>query len=252
MRIVSLAFVFSIISAQWSSESAYLLEKNRKEIGLFSPFKIGMNKGVEIGVNKFLLMPSIYLKQEMPKYKSWKMARKFRLEYPTPGLKWIQSPIGKEMGDPNMFSLISTQFSIPHMISFYAGLIGTKGDLKLGQLSLNGGIGIALNGKKLSNDATVDLPVIYPRLSVYYNNFVIKSGGEYARHLSDQLYYIIDYEMYLMPGTGGRYAFEQQSVLVWQKSKRLNLSFGYKLIVGEYPFGGQAHLLPTLNIKFAW
>ena len=64
--------------------------------------------------------------------------------------------------------------------------------------------------------------------------------------------YLINYEMYLMPGTGGRYAFEQQSVLVWQKSKRLNLSFGYKLIVGEYPFGGQAHLLPTLNIKFAW
>tara|TARA_B100001094_G_scaffold314689_1_gene353809 strand:- start:499 stop:1257 length:759 start_codon:yes stop_codon:yes gene_type:complete len=252
MRIVSLAFVFSIISAQWSSESAYLLEKNRREIGLFSPYKIGMNSGSEIGVNKFLLMPSIYLKQEAPKYNAWKMARKLRLEYPTPGLKWMQSPLGKEMGDPNMFSLISTQFSIPHMVSFYAGLIGTKGDLKLGQLSLNGGIGIALNGKKLSNDATVDLPVIYPRLSVYYNNFVIKSGGEYARLLSDQLYYIIDYEMYLMPGNGGRYAFEQESVLVWQKSNWLNLSFGYKLIVGEYPFGGQAHLLPTINIKFGW
>ena len=252
MRIVSLAFIFSIISAQWSSESAYLLEKNRKEIGLFSPFKIGMNSGSEIGVNKFLLMPSIYLKQEVSKYNAWKMARKFRLEYPTPGLKWIQSPLGKEMGDPNMFSLISSQFSIPHMISFYAGLIGTKGDLKLGQLSLNGGIGIALNGKKLSNDATVDLPVIYPRLSVYYNNFVIKSGGEYARLISDQLYYVIDYEMYLMPGNGGRYAFEQESVLVWQKSNWLNLSFGYKLIVGEYPFGGQAHLLPTINIKFGW
>ncbi len=43
-----------------------------------------------------------------------------------------------------------------------------------------------------------------------------------------------------------------QSVLVWQKSNTLHLSFGYKLIVGEYPFGGQAHLLPTFNIKFGW
>ncbi len=252
MRILSLAFIFSIISAQWSSESANLLKKNRKEVGLFTPFKTGLKNGSEIGVNKFLLMPSIYLKQEVSKYISWKIARKFRLEYPTPGLKWIQSPLGKEMGDPNMFSLISSQFSIPQMLSAHSEIIGTKGNLKSGQLSLNGGIGIALNGKKLSNDATIDLPVIYPRLSVYYNDFVIKIGGEYARYLSNKLNYIIDYEMYLMPGNGGRYAFEQESVLVWQKSNRLSLSVGYKLIVGEYPFGGQAHLLPTLNIKFGW
>ena len=107
MRIFPLLFIFSIISAQWSSESAHLLEKNRKEIGLLSPYKMALNNGSEIGVNKFLLMPSIYVKQEISMYNSWKMARKFRTEYPTPGLKWIQSPLGKEMGDPNMFSLIS-------------------------------------------------------------------------------------------------------------------------------------------------
>ena len=252
MRIFPLLFIFSIISAQWSSESAHLLEKNRKEIGLLSPYKMALNNGSEIGVNKFLLMPSIYVKQEMSMYNSWKMAIKFRTEYPTPGLKWIQSPLGKEMGDPNMFSLISSQFSIPQMFSFHVELIGTKGDLESGQLSLNSGVGVALNGKKLSNDATIDLPIIYPRLSVYYNDFIIKTGGEYARHLRNRWNYIIDYEMYLMPGNGGRYAFEQQSVLVWQKSNTLHLSFGYKLIVGEYPFGGQAHLLPTFNIKFGW
>ena len=58
--------------------------------------------------------------------------------------------------------------------------------------------------------------------------------------------------MYFMPGRVGRYAFEQQTLLVWQKSNKLHLSFGCKLIVGEYPFGGQAHLLPTINLKFGW
>ena len=107
---------------------------------------MALNNGSEIGVNKFLLMPSIYVKQEISMYNSWKMARKFRTEYPTPGLKWIQSPLGKEMGDPNMFSLISSQFSIPQMFSFHVELIGTKGDLESGQLSLNSGVGVALNG----------------------------------------------------------------------------------------------------------
>tara|TARA_Y100000768_G_scaffold303378_1_gene237312 strand:+ start:645 stop:1403 length:759 start_codon:yes stop_codon:yes gene_type:complete len=252
VKIAQILFLFSFISAQWSSDSAYLLEKNRKEFGIFTPFKIGMNNGSELSINKFLLMPSLSLKQEMSMYKSWKMARKFRVEYPTPGLKWLQSPLGGEMGDPNMFSLISTQFTIPHMLSFFTEFIGTKGSVKSGQLSLSVATGIALNTKDLSNDATIDLPIIYPRLSVYYNDFVIGSGAEYLRQISNRFYYLIDYDMYLMPGSAGRYAFEQQSLLVWHKSSRINLSFGYKLIAGEYPYGGQAHLLPNINLKFGW
>ena len=252
MKIAQILFLFSFISAQWSSDSAYLLEKNRKEFGIFTPFKMGMNNGSELSINKFLLMPSLSLKQEMSMYKSWKMARKFRVEYPTPGLKWLQSPLGGEMADPNMFSLISTQFTIPHMFAFFTDFIGTKGRVKSGQLSLTAGAGIALNTKDLSNDATIDLPIIYPRLSVYYNDFVIVSGAEYLRQISNRFYYLIDYDMYLMPGNAGRYAFEQQSLLVWHKSSRINLSFGYKLIAGEYPYGGQAHLLPNINLKFGW
>ena len=252
MKIAQILFLFSFISAQWSSDSAYLLEKNRKEFGIFTPFKMGMNNGSELSINKFLLMPSLSLKQEMSMYKSWKMARKFRVEYPTLGLKWLQSPLGGEMGDPNMFSLISTQFTIPQMLSFFTEFIGTKGSVKSGQLSLSVATGIALNTKDLSNDATIDLPIIYPRLSVYYNDFVIGSGAEYLRQISNRFYYLIDYDMYLMPGSAGRYAFEQQSLLVWHKSSRINLSFGYKLIAGEYPYGGQAHLLPNINLKFGW
>ena len=252
MKIVHLLFIFSFISAQWSSESAHLLEKNRKEVGLFTPFKMGMNNGSELSINKFLMMPSVSLKQEMIMYNSWKMARIFRIEYPTPGLKWLQSPLGLEMGAPNKFSLISTQFSIPQMLSFYTEIIGTKGSVKSGQLSLNAGIGVALNGKELSDDATIDLPIIYPRLSVYYNDFIIKSGGGYYRQLTDKLYYLIDYDMYLMPGGRGRYAFEQQGLAAWQNSNKFRLSFGYKLIAGEYPFGAQAHLFPTINIQFGW
>ena len=58
--------------------------------------------------------------------------------------------------------------------------------------------------------------------------------------------------MFLMPGGRGRYAFEQQGSLIWQGSSKSRLSFGYKLIAGEYPFGSQAHLLPTFDIQFGW
>jgi len=55
-----------------------------------------------------------------------------------------------------------------------------------------------------------------------------------------------------MPGGRGRYSFEQQGLLMWQASSTFTFSFGYKLIAGEYPFGSQAHLLPTFDIQLGW
>ena len=98
-------------------------------------------------------------------------------------MKWLQSPLGMELGDPNMFALISPEFNIPQMLSFYTEIIGTTGSITNGRLTLNGGIGFSLNGKDLSDDATIDLPIIYPRLSIYYNQILVKMGGEYNKQI---------------------------------------------------------------------
>jgi hypothetical protein len=87
---------------------------------------------------------------------------------------------------------------------------------------------------------------------VYYNGILIKIGGEYFRQVKERWSYVIDYDMFLMPGGRGRFAFEQKGLLVWSKSKKFRLLVGYKLIAGEYPFGSQAHLLPALDLQFGW
>ena len=53
-----------------------------------------------------------------------------------------------------------------------------------GRLTLNGGGGFSINGKNLSGDATIDLPIAYPRLSIYFNGFLFKLGGEYYRQIN--------------------------------------------------------------------
>ena len=164
--------LISIVDAQWESRTAFTIEKSRKEIGLLSPLRIGLQNGSELIINKFLLMPNISIKQGRPAFNQWSMAQRFQIEYPSLGMKWFQSPLGMELGDPNMFALISPEFNIPQMLSFYTEIIGTTGSITNGRLTLNGGIGFSLNGKDLSDDATIDLPIIYPRLSIYYNQIL--------------------------------------------------------------------------------
>ena len=237
---------------QWEDKSAGLLSPGRREIGIFSPFRMGLTNGSEISVNKFLLLPSVAYKTNLSQFHKWKMAYRIQVAYPTMAMRWIQSPLGMKLGEPDMFALISPEFTIPQMISVYGELMGTTGAPSDGRLSINGGLGIGLNGKELAQRATVDLPIIYPRLSVYYNGILIKIGGEYFRQVKERWSYVLDYDMFLMPGDRGRFAFEQKGLLVWSKSQKFRLLFGYKLIAGEYPFGSQAHLLPALDLQFGW
>ncbi len=237
---------------QLGNGSADLLSTGRREIGLFSPFRMGLNNGAEINVNKFLLFPSVSYKSEMSQFRRWKMAYRIQVAYPTMAMRWLQSPIGMKLGEPDMFALISPEFTIPQMASVYGELMGTIGTASDEQLSINGGISIGLNGKELVQRATVDLPIIYPRLSVYYNGILIKIGGEYYRKFKGRWSYIMDYDMFLMPGGDGRFAFEQKGLLIWTKSRKFKFLFGYKLVAGEYPYGSQAHLFPAMDFQFGW
>jgi hypothetical protein len=251
MKYFTVLLFFGILIGQWTSRSSKIIEPGRKEIGLFSSIYIGLNNGKELSINKFLLMPNISLKQERAMIGQWQMAQKFQLEYPTIGLKWLQSPLGMELGEPDMFALISPQFNIPQMVSVYGELIGSRGTEKTGRVTIRGGVALSL-GEKMSEDATIDLPIIYPRLSVYYNGTAIKVGGEFYRQTKDRWSYLIDYDMFLMPGGRGRYSFEHKGMLIWSKSEKFRILTGYKLIAGEYPFGSQAHLLPAFDIQFGW
>ncbi|MBN4081291.1 hypothetical protein JYT44_02890 [Caldithrix abyssi] len=253
-RIVQVILLLSLgwAATPWGGESASVLPHGRREIGLFSPFRIGLNHASEIAVNKFLLMPNISYKSEIPQFHGWEMAYRLQFAYPTLALRWLQSPLGKELGEPDILALISPEFPIPQMVSVYGELIGTNSAPGAGKLTLNAGVGIGFNGKELAHRATIDLPIIYPRLSVYYNGVLLKVGGEYFRQFKERWSYVMDYDMFIMPGGEGRYAFEQKGLMVWTKSERFRLLFGYKLIAGEYPFGAQAHLLPLLDLQFGW
>ncbi|MEA1881191.1 MAG: hypothetical protein U9N31_02150 [Candidatus Marinimicrobia bacterium] len=235
----------------WSGTGTSILENGRNNIGLTSPFLMGVSGG-EISINKFLLMPNVSYKYPITRFGEWQRTVRYQVAYPTMALRWFQSPLGMKLGEPDMFALISPEFHIPQMLSFYGELIGSTGSNEAGFVTVYGGIGIGLGGEKLDSRTSIDLPGFYPRFSIYHNGILIKAGGGYLRQFKERWSYTMDYDMFIMPGGEGRYAFEHLGFLIWTKSNRFRLLFGYKLIAGEYPYGSQAHLLPLVDVQFGW
>ena len=233
----------------WSGGGTSMLENGRYNIGLILPFRMGVWGG-EISINKFLLIPNISYKYPITRFGKWQRAARYQIVYPTLALRWFQSPLGMKLGEPDKFALISPEFHIPQMLSFYGELIGSTGSNTTGLITVYGGIGIGLGGKKLDSRTSIDLPGFYSRFSIYHNGILVKAGGEYSRRFKERWSYTMDYDMFIMPGGEGRYAFEHMGLLIWTKNNRFRLQFGYKLIAGEYPYGSQAHLLPLIDVQF--
>lgn len=236
----------------WSDGTARLLPGGRLEVGIFQPLRYGYSSTMEISTYKIstFLLPNLNLKIARNSRRGWRVATRHGLVYPTPMLRWLQSPLGMELGEPDKFALISPEFHIPQMISISNEILLTRKMDNEIELTIKGGFSFAL-GQRLQRRASIDLPLIFPRMSVYYNRILFRFGSDLNKALKGRWSYLMDYDLFLLPGGNEDFAFEHKALLKWTKSETFQLQFGYKLTAGEYPFGTQAHLLPVLDLVWA-
>jgi hypothetical protein len=258
--VTTIVFISTVLcQGEWLPGTAYTLPKGRWEIGLFQPVRWGQNDTREISFFKLtsFLMPNLTVKQRWNKKNEWTISTSHSFYYPTPLLRKLQSPLGMNIGEPNMFALISPQFEIPHMVSFGNSVIASKPLSNNKYLTVNVGFAFALGGPDLANESTIDLPLIYHRLAVYYNGWMVRFGSNYNGNLSEKWSYLIDGDLLLIPGMKGSYSLEHKGMLTWAKSQYFNISFGYKMVAGLYPDGYpnenkvRLHLLPFFDLQWS-
>ena len=105
----------------------------------------------------------------------------------------------------------------------------------------------------LDERTTIDLPIVFPRLAVFYHDYAFRFGYDIQGKLFKRWNYLVDGDLFYVPKADENIAFEHKGLLLWTKSSRFQLCFGYKLSYAEYPFGSQWHLLPFLfDMQWSW
>ncbi len=247
-------------SGSWQAGTAHTLPEGRWEIGLFQPIRWGQSESRELSFYKLssLLMPNITIKQRWSKSEALVLSTAHTILYPTPLLKKLQSPLGKEVGAPNMFALISPEFEIPSMIILNNTVVATWPLEKGRALTGKAGLAISLGGGNLATESSIDLPLVYHRLAVLYNGWSLRLGMDLNGGIDKNLSYLVDGDLFLIPGIKGNVSFEHKGMLTWKRSPRFCVSLGYKFIYGVYPDGypneniSRAHILPLLDLQWAW
>lgn len=231
----------------WSLGTAYLLPRGRLEIGLFQPLRYGWSESLEFATHPlvFIKMPNLSLKWSHDSYCGFFFATRHNIYYPTPLLRTLAR---EDIG-----GLISPEFDIPNMVSFNNEILVTKQILTNHLLTGKAGFSFALKSGDLDERTTIDLPLVFPRLSVYYHGYGFRFGSDLQGKIGRRWNYLVDWDLFYIPEAEEDMAFEHKAMFLWNKSHRFQLCFGYKLVYGEYPFGTQWHLLaPIFDLQWAW
>ncbi len=249
LAFVHIFLLYSIISAEenriWSAGSAYLLPAGNYEMGLFQPLRYGLSESMELSTHPLtmLLAPNISLKKSWNPVKDFVFSTQHDFFYPTLLLRTISRE--------GTGGIITPEFDIPHMFSIYNGVILSKSIFTDHLVTVKAGLNFAIKTDDLDDRTTIDFPLVYSRLAIFYNNFGFRGGCDLTGKLFGNLHYLTDFDLFVYPGADDGFALENKGLLIWNKSEKFQIAMGYKLIYGKYPFGDRWHLI-TPVFDFQW
>ncbi len=229
----------------WDAHSAQLLPQKRWEVGLFQPFRYGYSQSLEYSVHPllFFVMPNASIKRSRVNVQGWASASRHGLVYPTPLLNMI----AKE----GTLGIIAPDFQMPLMLGISNDWLMTK-SLKGFETTIRGGFDLGLVFGDLDKRSTIDLPLVYHRLGIYYNGWGLDFGLDVQKSLNKTVSVLTDVDFRFLPGLEGSFSIEHKLLLSWYKSEKFRVLSGYKFIYGEFPYGLDMRILPYVPIMEKW
>ena len=241
----------------WDSHSAYLLPQKRWEVGLFQPFRFGYSETIEYSTYPlwFFVMPNVSVKRIESDMAGFNTASRFKLVYPTPLLNMLARTGIGGMIDPN--------FQMPPLLGLSVSWLMSKPMAGL-DLTLKGGLDLGITLGDLDPRSNIDLPLVYHRLGIFYNEWGMHTGLDLQKNLTEKIRVLVDLDLRLLPGLAdvqinpdlaklmGDYSLEHTFLLIWNKSDRFRVMTGYKFVKGTYPYGSDMRLLPYIPMMEKW
>jgi len=186
-------------------------------------------------------MPNFSVKVRHEKYG---VTSRHQFIYPTPLMRIFQ-----KKGIFGLFTPVADVGEVPHIFVFQNELFKSISIDKT-LFTFKGGLKFAIVSEKLDERLSIDLPLIYPAMSHYFNGYKFDFGVDARHHVSDKFNVLLDADAVIIPTED--IFWEGKLLAEYQLNDKWEILLGTKLTYGNYPFGTQARLLPLFDIIYNW
>jgi hypothetical protein len=241
-------FITTQINAQnlkWADNSTHTLEKGRKEIGLFSPLKIGLKDSMELTVFPvwFFVLPNIELKKYWFTIAEMRIASNHKISYPT-----LLYNIVSKRGTGGILPETSV---IPQMFKLNNSIMIGRDFSKYLNLTFTLGIDMCLSFGN-SDFPDVEYHLIYPRTYSYNHLVTPYASADFTGDIIPNLYYNYDNTVFLFTDDNPGFIMEQKFKLQWNINNKWAMKAGTLFTYGDYPFGKGNAWYPIVDILYGF
>lgn len=245
---IIILFAISAFSQDWvinySNSTASLKPKGRWETGFWQPLRIGVTDRLELNTHIWItaLNPELGAKISWGEKAGWKISSEHDLSVPSVLLNFISRE--------GMGGIISPEYNFKTIVSLYNGAIASKPFWNNGVLTTRAGFAFSLRGEKPDPQATIDLPIFYPRMAHYYDGVSLRAGASVLKPLGSRLAVEEKIQLYYITRSSNNFFAENTGTIMWRMCKRTVLKGGYILNYGTYPFGNHVQMWPVIDLVF--
>jgi len=237
----------------FSNETGYTLPKGRFEMGLFKPLRFGVTDDIELYTHPIVnvVMPHIGIRVNVAELDgNWSIATEHTLSWPTQLLRTMQGR-GYLGGVLMLNGLLPPDAQVPHMLAsnHYLHASRTFDGTHTLTVRLGLNLGIQFGEAKMP---TVDYPVLYTRMAALHDGISFTGGLDLRGKVYDILWYRIEFDVWGMVRDEGTWAIEHVLQATLRTSEVFSIDLGYKVVIGDYPFGRDAHMFPVFDLNWAW
>jgi len=215
------------------------------ESGIFQPFRYGISSKMEVFTSVLMLpfVPTVGVKYAHDTENGFVIGSEHSLSVPTPFLNIVSR---KGIG-----GLISPEYTFPFILSVNNSILGTRPITSSLIITAKAGFVFALRSSKPDPQATIDLPLFYPRMAHYYEGASIRLGTAVKGRLGNKWFYEEGIQIFIITRPDDNFFFENTGTLMWAVGKSFRIRGGYVLSYGEYPYiNPKWQLWPTFDLVF--
>ena len=239
-----LSFAFATESFVFTDNTASTLKKGDWAVGVFGPLRYGLKEDIELSLHPgwAILAPHVSIKKSYGEKGTWMIASQHRLGYPSPMLRFLARP--------GIGGILAADSTIPHIINSDNQVFLSK-TVQESILTFSGGVSVAISFGE-SDYRTIDLPYGYRKTALYQNYVALQAGMGWEKMFTEWFGYRYSMNIWSIPLADDKWSLEQGNSILLQMGKKTQMNLGAAVVVGEYPYGINWHVLPTFDVVFSW
>lgn len=225
--------------SDFSTINGTTLAEGQWSMGVFAPLRYGLSEDLEIDIHPgwAFLAPHIGISHALFKESTWQVTVHHQLGYPTPLLK--------KLAAPGIGGVITPDSIIPQIVAFESDMYASQ-QSELGEITIALGVDVAASIGE-SNYNTIDAPYAFQKSNLYQNTLSINIGMGWEYFATEKIGYRNFAQTWYTPTSDNAWVVEDKNSLLFAISDSQQAQIGANVIAGQYPYGWNWHVLPTMD-----